>query len=128
MYLYCRCRSDYLVGEVKNVTGPTMHQFLQEYKTFVSNIAKQLMRDGFFKSVPSLDEYDKKFLDDVLNETLPDSKLPTALFELTRLLHILNNRAVVVLIDEYDTPTSYAVQQGYSSEVCQICGMTFIGS
>jgi len=113
---------------MKNVTGPTMPQFLQEYKMLIARIALDLEDDGYFKNRHELTNNRRKFLDDVLNETLPDSKLPTALFELTHLLHTLNNRAVVVLIDEYDTPTSYAVQKGYFSEVCQICGMTFIGS
>jgi len=36
---------------------------------------------------------------------------------MTEILHVLH-RKQVLLIDEYDTPTSYAVQNGYFPDVC----------
>jgi hypothetical protein len=100
---------------VKNVIGSSMDKLLQKYKYFVSEIARQLERDGLVKKLHKMDHI---FLCDILNQKLDDSKWPTVLFRLTRLLHTLHKKGVVILVDEYDTPTSHAVQHGYFPEVC----------
>jgi hypothetical protein len=58
------------------------------------------------------------FLRDVLRRQLPKTQLYTALYELTKVVARLTHRRLIVLIDGYDTPTSYAVQNNYFSDVC----------
>jgi hypothetical protein len=55
----------------------------------------------------------------VLKKTLDDSEWPIVLFRLTTLLKTLTKRLVVVLVDEYDTQISCAVQHGYFDGVCK---------
>jgi len=90
-----------------------MDKLLQEFKNHVSGIAWQLERDGAFKNRKKLHRSDQTFLGQVLNKKLDDSGWPTALFKLTRLLHTLHGKEVVLLMDEYDTSTWYAIQHGY---------------
>ena len=94
--------------------GSTMKK-LFEFKIKVTEIANHLESDGFLKGVHDLHRSDRDFLRKVLKKKLNKSEWPTALFRLTRLLHILNKRKVVLLVDEYDTPTSYTVRNGYFS-------------
>jgi hypothetical protein len=102
----------------ESVINSSMDELLQKFKKYVSRIAHQLERDGLFKDTRDLHKRDQTFLDEVLTEKLEDSSWPTALFKLTRLLHTLHKKEVLVLVDEYDTPMSHAVQHGYFSEVC----------
>jgi hypothetical protein len=78
-----------------------MDQLLQVFKIHISEIAWQLERDGLFTNLHKLDEDDRIFLDEVLEMTLADSKWPRVLFELTRVLHTIHQKQVVVLVDEY---------------------------
>jgi hypothetical protein len=103
---------------VKNVLGSTMPILLQHFKVRLNIIAGELEPAGNFKSRGELGEVEKSFLDKVMNNTLADSECKTALFRLTVVLQQLSKRKVVVLIDEYDTPTSYAARHGYFEEVC----------
>jgi ABC-type uncharacterized transport system permease subunit len=96
-----------------------MDMLLQEFKNHVSLIAQQLETSGKFNSRGELGNSEQMFLNNVLQKTLDDSEWPVALFRLTTLLNTLSKRLVVVLIDEYDTPISYAVQHGYLDEVCK---------
>jgi ABC-type branched-subunit amino acid transport system ATPase component len=72
----------------------------------ISRIAQQLVKHGLLKNRDELEENDQKFLERVLDNRLDVMKdLPYALVRLTEILHALNKREVIVLIDEYDTPT-----------------------
>ena len=102
----------------KNVVASSMVDFLQKFKDHVSSIAQQLVRDGAFENLQDLHQLDRNFLDEVLTKRLADSDWSTALFELTRTLHVVHEKKVVLLVDEYDTPTSHAVQHGYFLQVC----------
>jgi hypothetical protein len=104
--------------DAKNVFGETMRQLLQEFKNHISLIAQQLETSGSFNNQRTLGRSEREFLDNVLRNTLDDSEWSTALFKLTALLRTLSKTNVVVLVDEYDTLTSYAVQHGYFAEVC----------
>lgn len=112
----------------KNVIGSTMAVLLQKFKNHVTDIARRLQSLGFFRNRGELLEDQQDFLEAVLKQTVPDSQWPDVLFKLTEILHMLHQRRVVILIDEYDTPISYAVQHGYFLEVCPSQGQTMYTS
>lgn len=91
---------------------------MQEFKNEVIKVAEELEDSGVFKNSHELPTHQHIFLQEVLEEKLADWRWPDALFELTELLHTLHKRKVVVLVDEYDTPMSYAMRHGYFPEVC----------
>ena len=101
------------------MSGSTMDQLLQDFKNHVSVIAQQLETSGKFNNRGELGNSEQLFLDNVLRKTLDDSEWPTVLFRLTTLLNTLTKRLVVVLVDEFDTPTSCAVHHGYFDDVCK---------
>jgi hypothetical protein len=84
----------------KNVVGSSMVGFLQNFKDHVSSIARQLVRDGAFENLQDLHQLDRNFLDEVLTKRLANSDWSTALFELTRMLHVVHEKRVVLLVDE----------------------------
>lgn len=90
-----------------------MDGLLQKFKNNVTRLALELEDSGFFKNRQELGNNSQKRLTNILSKRLDDSEWPTALFELTQILHILTKREVIVLIDEYDTPTSHAVECNY---------------
>jgi hypothetical protein len=91
-----------------------MKGLLQEFKNCVINIVEYLLRGGLHKN---LQDIHQTFLNDVLREKLDDSKWAKVLYKLTKLLHTLYGREVIVLIDDYDSPLSHAAPHGYFSEV-----------
>jgi hypothetical protein len=95
-----------------------MDDLLEQFGVLVSDIALEMQLQGYFSGSHELEEGFQMFLHDVLRGRLAKEKLPSALYNLTRLVHHLTKRRPIVLIDEYDTPTSYAVQNGYFSDVC----------
>ena len=102
----------------KNVIGSTMARLLQNFRNRVTKTVRRLEDSGFFQNRGELPKNQLEFLEAVLKGTVPDSELPDVLFQMTEILHVLHRKQVVVLIDEYDTPTSYAAQDGYFPEVC----------
>jgi len=104
------------MGGAKNVLGSTMDEFRQAFKNCVHDIARGLEASGLLKG--KLGKSGHKFRDQVLAKTLDDTEWPGALFRLTNVVHELTKRPVIVLVDEYDTPTSHAVQHGYFPEAC----------
>ena len=101
------------------MSGSTMDQLLQDFKNHVSIIAQRLETSGKFNNRGELGSSEQLFLDKVLKKMLDNSKWPTVLFRLTTLLSTLTKRLVVVLVNEYDTPTSCAVQHGCFNDVCK---------
>lgn len=84
----------------------------------VNETALDLKHRGLLTNLHELDETDRTFLNQILNEELNAKIGPRALFKLTKVLHTLHKRQVIVLVDEYDTPTSHATHYGYFTEVC----------
>jgi hypothetical protein len=80
-------------------------------------MALDLRRRGLLTNLHELDERDRTFVDQILSGELRRKKWTRALFRLTEVLQSLHKRDVIVLIDEYDTPTSYATNCGYFPEV-----------
>ena len=116
------------MGDAKNVIGLTMAELLQEFKNHITMIVRKLDGSGSFQNHGGLPKNHQEFLETVLKGMIPDSEYPTALFQLTDMLHELYQTQVVVLIDEYDTPMSYAGQHGYFSEVCRSPGQAMYTS
>ncbi len=102
----------------KNVIGSTMAGLLQNFRDHVTDTVLLLEDSGFFQNRHELPKNQLKFLEAVLKGTVTDSQLHKVLFKLTEIFHVLHRKQVVVLIDEYDTPTSHAVRDGYFPEVC----------
>jgi Predicted AAA-ATPase len=98
--------------------GSTMANLLQEFKKHVVTMAQELEDLGFFQNRGKLPMNQQAFLGAALKGIIHDSEWDTVLFELTEILHALHQREVVILIDEYDSPTFYAVQHEYFPEVC----------
>jgi len=95
-----------------------MAKLLQNFRNHVTDTVLRLEDLGFFQNRGELPKNQQAFLEAVLKGTISDSQLPDVLFKLTEILHMLHQKQVIVLIDEYDTPTSHAVQDGYFPEVC----------
>jgi hypothetical protein len=102
----------------KNVVGNTFKSLKNEFRVLVTAIASGLKKRGLLTHLHELDDTDHTFLNQIQNEECKAKVEAQALFRLTEILHILHKRKVIVLVDEYDTPTSYATQYGYSTEVC----------
>jgi hypothetical protein len=105
----------------KDVIGTTFESLKQEFRMLVTEIASELESRGLLTNLHELDDTDRTFLNQILNEERKakvEAVEAQALFRLTEVLHILHRREVILLVDEYDTPTSYATQYGYSTEVC----------
>ena len=103
---------------VKNVIGLTMDDLLKQFSELVFNIARDMENDGYFIGSQELGEAQQTFLHDVLHRRLGKKQLPTVLYRLTKVVAKLTEMTPIVLIDEYDTPISYAVQNGYFLDVC----------
>jgi hypothetical protein len=107
---------------VHRISMVLMVKLLQEFKYHLMEIAHQLEDSGLFQNCGKLGMTQQAFLKAVLEGTIPNLQLHTVLLKLTKMLHVLYQRRVIILIDEYDTPTSYAVQHEYFPEVCPSLG------
>jgi hypothetical protein len=101
----------------KNVIGDTYKSFKKEFRMLVAAIISDLKRRGLLSNLHELDETHRTFINEILREGNKASVEAQALFQLTEILHTLHKREVILLIDEYDTPTAYASQYGYFSKV-----------
>jgi hypothetical protein len=104
-------------NDMKSVSASNMHDLLTRFKRCVSRAAKGLQDAGFFNNSQELSPADQLLLQNIIMTNLKDEQWAMALFDLTRMLHILSGRRVIVLWDEYDTPTSSAAQSDYFSIV-----------
>lgn len=104
-------------NDVKNMISFDINDLLVKFRAYISRVARHLDRQGLFNNRTGLNNNEQQFLDGILNSTLPDSDLSITPFALTDFIFALTKRQVIVLVDEYDTPTSYAVSRGYFSEL-----------
>jgi hypothetical protein len=95
-----------------------MDDLLEQFGQLVFNVARDMQNDAYFSGSQELGEACQTFLRDVLLRRLPKEELPEALYYLSKVVAQLTKRRLIVLIDEYDTPISYAVQNGYFPDVC----------
>jgi len=94
-----------------------MDELLDTFKCQISAAVRNLERAGCFSNFEELDGGDRTFLDEVTKGPLAAVDWADVLFRLTEIVHILTKNRVIVLVDEYDTPTSDAVRHGYFSAV-----------
>ena len=102
------------------MSGLTYKDLVEGFKDEVVTISENLQALGHFKSRASLTPSEAVFLDGILTRTLPERQWPGALSRLCKIVHKLTRREVVLLVDEYDTPTSQAMHHGFLSEVCAL--------
>jgi len=95
-----------------------MAELLSSFQTEIIDTVLQLEDAGFFHNRSELAPNLQEFLKQIIRGTLPDQNWPTALSKLTEVLDFLHKRPVIVLMDEYDSPMSYAAQYPYFTEVC----------
>jgi hypothetical protein len=95
-----------------------MDDLLEQFGELVFDIARDMQNNGYFTGSQELGEAYQTFLHDVLRRRLRKAQLPRALYKLTQIVAQLTKRRPIVLIDKYDTPTSYAVQNNYFPDVC----------
>jgi len=107
-------------NNAQNVIGETMDELLENFKWQISQVVKNAGRAGYFTNREELTGEHRTFVDEIMKGERADVNWTKALFELTEIIHLLTNRLVLLLIDEYDTPTSNAVRHGYFSKVCLV--------
>ena len=95
-----------------------MAELLSSFQTEIIDTVLQLEDAGFFHNRSELAPNLQEFLKQIIGGTLPDQNWPTALSKLTEVLDFLHKRPVIVLMDECDSPMSYAAQYPYFTEVC----------
>jgi hypothetical protein len=110
--------------DVQDVSGPTYSDLIEGFKDEVVTISENLQALGHFNNHSSLSRSEVAFLDGVLNRTLPGRQWPGALARLCKIVQKLTRREVVLLVDEYNTPTSRAIQHGFLSEVRALPSLT----
>jgi hypothetical protein len=96
-----------------------MDELESQFTLLILEIASRLERHGFFKgSINDLTRIQRQFLNGIKQNKIEGVDLASALYYLTLLVHTLNPRnRPIILVDEYDTPTSFVVQEGYFPEV-----------
>jgi hypothetical protein len=107
-------------NNAQNVIGETMEELLTSFKLQVSKVFRDAKGAGYLSNQEELGRSNRRFVDEMAKEVQADVDWPNALFRLTEIVHILTNRLVLVLVDEYDTPTSSAIRHGYFSQVCLV--------
>lgn len=107
-------------NNAQSMVGETMDQLLTSVRRQISKVVRDAERAGYFKNREELRGTNRRFLDEMAKEMQADVDWPEALFRLTEIVHLLTNRLVLVLVDEYDTPTSNAVRHGYFPQVCLV--------
>ena len=107
-------------NNAQNVIGETMDELLENFKWQISQVVKNAGRAGYFTNREELTGEHRTFVDEIMKGERADVNWTKALFELTEIVHLLTNRLVLLLIDEYDTPTSNAIRHGYFPEVCLV--------
>ena len=107
-------------NNAQNVISETMDQLLTSFKRQISKVLRDAERAGYFSNREELRGANRRFVDEMAKEVQADMDWAKALFRLTEIVHLLTNRLVVVLVDEYDTPASNAVRHGYFSQVCLV--------
>jgi len=73
---------------------------------------------GFSQNRGELPKNKLAFLEALLKGTIHDSEWPKVLFKLTEILHVpLHEEKVVILIDEYDSPSSVCLSSGQTDNI-----------
>ena len=91
----------------KNLISDSFENLQRKFRLLVSRIALDLEEHGLLTNLHELTERDQTRLKEILDgECKAKIGEEALLFWLTKVLKTLHKREVVVLVDEYDTPTS----------------------
>lgn len=93
----------------KDIKYPTWEKSLEAIRDV---IAAEYRRHIYLLDSEMCNEYDKKYFRSIVEGTVSEVGLASALRNLSGMLHVHYGKPTVIIIDEYDTP----IQQGYMAE------------
>lgn len=99
----------------------------ETYESICRLIQKEFNRHSMLGHFDSLNSYQKKQVDKILNETAGKVVYQNALGDLTEYLHQTTGVRPIILIDEYDTPILQGYENGFGSEVVSFVRNLFSG-
>lgn len=99
----------------------------ETYESICRLIQKEFNRHNLLRHFDSLNSYQKKQVDKILNETAGKVVYQNALGDLTEYLHQTTGVRPIILIDEYDTPILQGYENGFGSEVVSFIRNLFSG-
>lgn len=99
----------------------------ETYESICRLIQKEFNRHNLLGHFDSLNSYQKKQVDKILNETAGKVVYQNALGDLTEYLHQTTGVRPIILIDEYDTPILQGYENGFGSEVVSFIRNLFSG-
>ena len=102
----------------RQIIATTLGDLKGEFQKLVKTVVLDLLERGLLTNLHELHETSRTFVNQVVNRELPADEWPESLSKLTDILYTLHKREVIVLIDEYDTPTAHATRYAYFDEVC----------
>jgi hypothetical protein len=106
-----------VLDDRKNVGGPTQEDLEEGFVNQVVDVARRLRSVGHLESNSNLDSDQRKYLRRLFDRQLSKYEWKAALAKLTEIIFTITERTTIVLVDEYDTPMSEALQRGYLEEV-----------
>ena len=109
---------------LKNVELADYENSIERIKSLVSNLYRQNL---YLYESDRLDEQQKKKFYRYYSEEATEQEMQTALYFLTECLHTYHQKRVIVLLDEYDAPITYALMEGYYDEMIRFM-RGFLGS
>lgn len=96
----------------KGLIGNTLEKLIDSLKVKISKLFAEY-RD----LIEKLDKFDTALFEKmILREDISEAELSESLLTLTDILYRYYKKQVIVLIDEYDAPLTYAYGQGYYKE------------
>lgn len=99
----------------------------ETYEAICSLIQKEFNRHNLLGHFKSLNDYQQKQVDKILNEKAGKVAYQSALGDLTEYLHQTTEIRPIVLIDEYDTPILQGHEKGFAQEVVSFVRNLFSG-
>lgn len=99
----------------------------ETYEAICRLLQKEYNRHSLLGHFDSLNDYQKKQVNKILNETAGKVVYQNALGDLTEYLHQTTGVRPIILIDEYDTPILQGYEKGFGSEVVSFIRNLFSG-
>lgn len=90
-------------------------------------LSKEAHRHFELQTSMLCDNYDKKYLDQLLSQDINEVELSGALLNLSRMLHKHHGIAPIIIIDEYDIPIQQGYMKGYYENIILFMRNLFSG-